>query len=177
MHLLVPIFSFLAFQDLAILADFDHLEGERRREIEFGDLVFKKEFYSSSVCIMENGEEVRLKKFARSWLEVTETGDDATENREIINLTISEIKCTDPEERKQRLNPKKLLKSDKTASEDTKNDVLADEPHSEKVKDASNISAHSSAIVTKKAHSSTAAARNINRNRLMVAFVMLVAFW
>ena len=89
-------------------------------------------------------------------------------------LTISEIKCTDPEERKQRLNPKKLLKSDKTASEDTKNDVLADEPHSEKVKDASNISAHSSKIVTKMADSSNAAARNIIRNNLIVTFISVL---
>ena len=64
------------------MADFHwHLPGE----IELADAVFKKEFYSSSVCIKENGEEERLQKFARSWLEVTETGDDddATENIEI----------------------------------------------------------------------------------------------
>ena len=72
-------------QDLAILADFDHLDlpGYGRREMDIGDLMFKKEFSSSSLCLMENGEELRLKKFARSWLEVTETGDDATENIEI----------------------------------------------------------------------------------------------
>ena len=56
---------------------------QEREGVEFGDLMFKKEFYSSAMCLMENGEEVRLKKFARSWLEVTETGDDATEKIEI----------------------------------------------------------------------------------------------
>ena len=51
--------------------------------MEYGDLIFKKEFYSSGVCLGENGEEVRLKKFARSWLEITETGDEGSENIEI----------------------------------------------------------------------------------------------
>merc|ERR1712128_165899 len=46
-----------AIKELAVLADFDHLG--------------------------ENGEEVRLKKFARSWLEITETGDEDSENIEI----------------------------------------------------------------------------------------------
>ena len=68
------------------MADFDHLDlpGEDASETEFGDLVFQKEFYSTANCILENGKELRLKKFARSWLEVTETGDDHIENMKII---------------------------------------------------------------------------------------------
>jgi len=102
-----------AVQELALLADFDHLDlkGDRSKDTEFGDLVFKKEFYSTSNCVLKNGKELRLKKFARSWLEVTKTG----------------IKCTSPEERKKRLAPKKNI-------EDENNSVLADEPHIEKVK-------------------------------------------
>eukprot|EP00091_Calanus_sinicus_P000937 TRINITY_DN10903_c0_g1_i1.p2 TRINITY_DN10903_c0_g1~~TRINITY_DN10903_c0_g1_i1.p2 ORF type:complete len:149 (+),score=45.84 TRINITY_DN10903_c0_g1_i1:862-1308(+) len=72
-----------SIKELAVLSDFDHLEENERRDMEFGDLIFKKEFYSSGVCLGENGEEVRLKKFARSWLEITETGDEGSENIEI----------------------------------------------------------------------------------------------
>jgi len=100
-------------QELALLADFDHLDlqGDRSMNTDLGDLVFKKEFYSTSNCVLENGKQLRLKKFARSWIEVTKTG----------------IKCTNPEERKKRLAPKKNI-------EDASNSVLADEPHTEKVK-------------------------------------------
>jgi len=100
-------------QELALLADFDHLDlpGDRSKDTEFGDLVFKKEFYSTSNCVLKNGKELRLKKFARSWIEVTKTG----------------IKCTNPEERKKRLAPKKN-------KENVNNSVLADEPHIVKVK-------------------------------------------
>jgi len=70
-------------KELAILADFDHLEGFERNDIEFGDSVFKKEFYFSSVCVKKNGENMRLPMFARKWLEVSEIEDDATETFEI----------------------------------------------------------------------------------------------
>ena len=68
------------------MADFDHLDlpGEDSSQTEFGDLVFQNFFYSTANCILENGKELRLKKFARSWLEVKETGDDHIENMKII---------------------------------------------------------------------------------------------
>jgi len=53
-----------------------------------------------------------LKKFARSWLEITE----------------ADLKCTDPKERKERLRPKKLKEI-----VESKKDILADEPQVEKV--------------------------------------------
>ena len=46
------------------MADFDHLQDNEGAHLEFGDLVFKKEFYSSALCVGENKEEMRLKKFA-----------------------------------------------------------------------------------------------------------------
>jgi len=72
-----------SIQELAVMADFDHLQDNEGAHLEFGDLVFKKEFYSSALCVGENKEEMRLKKFARSWLEITETGDEDYENIEI----------------------------------------------------------------------------------------------
>ena len=75
---------FLVFQELAVLSDFDHLEENEREKFELGDLIFKKEFYSSGMCVSATGEEVRLKKFARSWLEITEAGDEESENFEIF---------------------------------------------------------------------------------------------
>ena len=38
--------------------------------------MLKKEFYASSLCQMEDGSSVRLKKFARSWLAVAGEGED-----------------------------------------------------------------------------------------------------
>jgi len=73
----------MAIQELAVLADFDHLQDNEMQHEEFGDLVFKKEFYSRALCVGENEEEMRLKKFARSWLEITETGDEDYEHIEI----------------------------------------------------------------------------------------------
>jgi len=72
-----------AIKKLAVLADFDHLDDNESRHLEMGDLIFKKEFYSSGLCLGENEEEMRLKKYARSWLEITETGDEDYENIEI----------------------------------------------------------------------------------------------
>eukprot|EP00090_Calanus_glacialis_P006461 TRINITY_DN15030_c0_g1_i1.p1 TRINITY_DN15030_c0_g1~~TRINITY_DN15030_c0_g1_i1.p1 ORF type:complete len:425 (-),score=123.21 TRINITY_DN15030_c0_g1_i1:69-1166(-) len=147
-------------QRLALLADFDHLDlpGEDASETEFGDLVFQKEFYSTANCILENGKELRLKKFARSWLEVTETGS----------------KCTDPEERKQRKAPKRNLKSD------AKSSLLADEPHTEKVKkeidenpsDSNNIP---SQIIKDKSNSSSAS--SFKRTTFPVMLSTLIAFY
>ena len=73
----------MQLQELAVLADFDHLQDNEIQHEEFGDLVFKKEFYSRALCVGENEKEMRLKKFARSWLEITETGDEDYENIEI----------------------------------------------------------------------------------------------
>jgi hypothetical protein len=42
---------------------------------------------------------------------------------------ISGLKCTDPEERKERRAPK----SDRKSASDAKSSLLADEPHTEKV--------------------------------------------
>merc|ERR1712013_42516 len=106
----------MAIQELAVLADFDHLQDNEMQHEEFGDLVFKKEFYSRALCVGENEEEMRLKKFARSWLEITET----------------EVKCTNPKQRKQKQAKYNIINGDKRESS-MKNDVLADEPHSEKV--------------------------------------------
>merc|ERR1711915_673678 len=101
-----------AIKELAVLSDFDHLEETEREEFELGALIFKKEFYSSGLCVSATGEEVRLKKFARSWLEITE----------------ADLKCTDPKERKERLRPKKLKEI-----VESKTDILADDPQVEKV--------------------------------------------
>ena len=75
--------SSIQLQELAVLADFDHLQDNKMKHVELGDLVFKKEFYSRALCVGENEEEMRLKKFARNWLEITETGDEDYENIEI----------------------------------------------------------------------------------------------
>ena len=75
--------SIVPLQELAVLADFDHLQDNEMQHEEFGDLVFKKEFYSRALCVGENEEEMRLKKFARSWLEITETGDEDYEHMQI----------------------------------------------------------------------------------------------
>merc|ERR1719206_1293417 len=106
----------MAIQELAVLADFDNLQDNEMQHEEFGDLVFKKEFYSKAMCVGENEEEMRLKKFARSWLEITET----------------DVKCTNPKQRKQKQTKDKIIKSDQIKL-DTDNDVLAEEPHSDKV--------------------------------------------
>ena len=42
--------------------------------MEYGDILFKKEFYASAICDQENGTNMRLRKFARAWLAVS--GDD-----------------------------------------------------------------------------------------------------
>ena len=47
---------------------------------------------------------------------------------------ISGLKCTDPEERKQRITPERNLKSDTKSASDAKSSLLADQPHTEKVK-------------------------------------------
>jgi len=56
-----------------------------------------------------------LKKFARSWLEITE----------------ADLKCTDPKVRKEKLRPKKIKEIAEPKSE-----VLADEPHHKKVEES-----------------------------------------
>ena len=38
--------SILQLQELAVLADFDHLQDNEMQHVELGDLIFKKEFYS-----------------------------------------------------------------------------------------------------------------------------------
>jgi len=65
-------------RELAVMADFDHLleEHEWRFQTVAGDNILKKEFYDSSLCQMEDGSLVRLKKFARSWLAVAGEGED-----------------------------------------------------------------------------------------------------
>ena len=61
---------------MAHLADFGYaLPGNiGERELDFGSQVLMKEFYSTSLCFREDGKKVGLKKFARSWLETTQTG-------------------------------------------------------------------------------------------------------
>merc|ERR1711915_648165 len=105
-----------AIKELAVLSDFDHLEENEREKFELGDLIFKKEFYFSAQCVSATGEEVRLKKFARSWLEIIE----------------ADLKCTNPKERKERLRPKKLKEM-----VESNTDILADEPQVEKVDEES----------------------------------------
>jgi len=64
-------------RELAILADFDHLldESEMHYQASLGDLILKKEFYSSSVCQKEDGTSMSLKKFSRQWLAVKGEGE------------------------------------------------------------------------------------------------------
>lgn len=65
-------------KDLASIADFEHLELSREiHESRFGDLMFKKIFYSSSVCYDSFGKEWRLKRFARDNLEVVTSGSES----------------------------------------------------------------------------------------------------
>ena len=68
------------FQPIAHLADFDYtLPGSiKERELNFGNHVLLKEFYSTSLCFREDGKKVGLKKFARSWLETTQAGKTFT---------------------------------------------------------------------------------------------------
>ncbi len=49
--------------------------------MEYGDVLFKKEFYTSAICDQENGTNMRLKKFARAWLAVT--GDEEEDDSEV----------------------------------------------------------------------------------------------
>ena len=51
--------SILQLQELAVLADFDHLQDNEMQHVELGDLIFKKEFYSRGLCVGENEEEMR----------------------------------------------------------------------------------------------------------------------
>ena len=50
--------------------------------MEYGDILFKKEFYASAICDQENGTNMRLKKFARAWLAVTGDDDDDEEDND-----------------------------------------------------------------------------------------------
>ena len=61
------------------MADFDDLdvESEERVDIYWGDLMFQKLFYSTSVCFDSSGLEWKLKRFARdhlSIIEIAQTG-------------------------------------------------------------------------------------------------------
>jgi hypothetical protein len=42
--------------------------------VDYGDILFKKEFYATAICDQDNGTNLRLKKFARAWLAVS--GDE-----------------------------------------------------------------------------------------------------
>ena len=89
-------------QDLAVLADFDHIIPQVNKKstfiptkiitlnltnifqpdnMEYGDILFKKEFYASAICDQENGTNMRLRKFARAWLAVS--GDVEDDSRDI----------------------------------------------------------------------------------------------
>jgi len=60
-----------AMKNLTILADFDHLQDVNQYQVfDQSNLIFKKEFYGSSLCETEEGEFIRLKTFARSRLAV-----------------------------------------------------------------------------------------------------------
>jgi hypothetical protein len=71
-----------------LVVDFDHLDLPREDSSEtgLGDLVFQKQFYSTANCMLENEKELRLKKFARRWLEVTETGESHIEYKKVVIL-------------------------------------------------------------------------------------------
>ena len=58
------------FQDLARHAELPPLDTEK----QFGQRLFKQEFYSSSLCVLEKGNEIRLKQFARENMRITDTG-------------------------------------------------------------------------------------------------------
>jgi len=66
-------------KDLASIADFEHLELTKEivfHDSRYGDLMFKKLFYSSSVCYDSFGKEWRLKRFSRENLEVVTSGSE-----------------------------------------------------------------------------------------------------
>ena len=94
--------NWVFLQDLAVLADFDHIIPQVNKKstfiptkiitlnstniyqpdnMEYGDILFKKEFYASAICDQENGTNMRLRKFARAWLAVS--GDDEDDSRDI----------------------------------------------------------------------------------------------
>ena len=60
--------------------------------MEYGDILFKKEFYTSAICDQENGTNMRLKKFARAWLAVT--GDDEEDDNDDDDEAANEAKVT-----------------------------------------------------------------------------------
>ena len=66
-------------QDLALLADYDYLEPTARSPADWGDIMFKKLFYWSSVCKTGSGRELRLPELARKQLMVTTNKAGATE--------------------------------------------------------------------------------------------------
>ena len=56
--------------------------------MEYGDILFKKEFYASAICDQENGTNMRLKKFARAWLSVS--GADEDDDDSEVSITCRE---------------------------------------------------------------------------------------
>ena len=89
------------------------MPGEDASETEFGDLVFQKQFYSTANRILKNGKELRLKRFARSWLEVTETGDDHIEYTKITFIETDynfRVKVHRSRGKKAKKSPKKEFK-------------------------------------------------------------------
>lgn len=76
-------------KDLAVMADFDHIIPQPDN-VEYGDILFKKEFYASAICDQDNGTNMRLKKFARAWLAVSGDDDDDDDDDSEVSVSCRE---------------------------------------------------------------------------------------
>ena len=66
------LYNSLLLKDLAQLSDFADLEAENLIDGSSDDRMFRKLFYATSVCFDNSGLEWRLKRFARSKLNIIE---------------------------------------------------------------------------------------------------------
>jgi len=75
-------------KDLAVVSDFEDVDvdSEERVDIYWGDAMFKKLFYSTSVCYDSEGLEWKLKRFARDHLDIIEI---AQTGKSIVSCTNS----------------------------------------------------------------------------------------
>jgi len=76
------------------------------------------------------------------------------------HVKISEVKCTNPKQRKQKQAKNKMINSDKGES-NMENDVLADEPHSDKV-EAKKEDKSAPPLATPTSHEESSSSNNKN---------------
>ena len=80
---------------------------------DLGDLVFKKEFYSTSNCVLKNGKELRLKNFARSWIEVKKTGDVDNNSSNIFKTCFCRDTMHQSRGKEEKTSPKEKYRGSK----------------------------------------------------------------